>query len=291
MRVLLIAIFGILPLWSQDKKASGDGLADLAEMVLGKNGGNKLFYFPTEHSPRSPEEFGLRFEDVFFDSEDGTKLHGWFMKPEAEKASKGTVVFSHGNAGAVGYHIGFLDWFVKAGYQVLLYDYRGYGKSKGVIKREGLLKDVRGALKYVAGRKDVDASKLISFGHSLGGAKSLAALGEKKVPGVKAVISYAGFASYRDMAKWVAGDTGARLVTDELAARDLVAKIAPVPVLIIHGTRDGTVPLQQGELLFQKAKEPKTFFKIDGGGHNSALAFNNGEYQKKVLKWLDQVME
>lgn len=290
VRWFLILWCGLAPVFSEEKNAQGSGLADLAEMVLGKNGGNRLFYFPTENSPRDPSDFGLKFEDVFFDSEDGIKLHGWFLKPAAGMKTKGTVVYSHGNAGAAGYHVGFVTWFVRAGYQVLLYDYRGYGKSKGAVQRKGLLKDVRAALKYVSGRKDVDATRLISFGHSLGGAKSLAALGEQRVPGVRAVISYAGFASYKDMAKWVAGDAGARLVTDEFAARDWISRIAPVPVLIVHGSRDGTVPIQQGELLFKKAREPKTFYRIEGGGHIGGLAQNDGEYQKKILKWLDKVM-
>jgi uncharacterized protein len=290
IRYVLAATLSLSPVCAQEQELPSEGLAFLAKKVLGNNGGNRLFYFPTKSAPHDPSRWGLKFEDVTFKSEDGTKLHGWFLKPPAGILAKGTIVFSHGNAGAVGHHIGFVAWMVKAGYKVLLYDYRGYGKSEGEIQRNGMLQDVRGALGYVATRKDVDHNRLISFGHSLGGAKSLAAIGQKNVAGLRAVISFAGFASYQDMARWVAGDVGGELVTDELSARDLVSRISPVPLLILHGTRDGTVPVGQAELLFKNAGQPKTLFKIEHGGHNDALAMNDGEYQKKILKWLDEVV-
>ena len=119
----------------------------------------------------------------------------------------------------------------------------------------------------------------------------MTAIGKKKVEGLRGVISFAGFASYQDMARRVAGDVGTELVTDELSARDFVSKIAPVPLLIVHGTRDGTVPLSQADLLFQKAKKPRSYFKIVGGGHNRALSDHNGKYQKKILLWISGVLK
>lgn len=267
------------------------GLTALAEKLLGKDGGNRLFYYPTKTAPDVPSDFGHRFEDVTFKSEDGTKLHGWFFQPIEKVKPKGTVVFHHGNTGSVGYHIGFVGWMARAGYQVLLYDYRGFGKSEGEITRNGLVQDARAAIIYAKSREDVDGKRIISFGHSLGGAKSLAALGEKMIPGVRGVICFAGFASYEDMAKKVAGKMGADLVTDELSARDLVEKISPIPVLIAHGTKDAVVPLAQGEILFKKAKEPKTIYRIPNGSHTRALWMNDGEYRTKVLAWMGKTLK
>lgn len=267
------------------------GVATLVEQLLGKKGGDRLFYFPTKTAPDLPSKYGLAFEHVTFKSEDGTKLTGWFLKPKAGVNPKGTVVFHHGNTGAMGYHIPFVSWMVEDGYQVLLYDYRGYGKSEGALSRKGMVEDARAALTYVRTRKDVNAQKLISFGHSLGGAKSLAALGEKMVPGVRGVVSFAGFASYQDMANRFAGKAGVDLVTDDYSAVGLIAKISPVPVLLVHGSRDRTVPFAQGEKLFKAAKEPKTFYEVKGGGHTRALSMNNGKYRKKVLAWMAQVLK
>ena len=288
---LALWVFCLTPVYAQNRPPTTEGLAELAELVLGKNGGDRLFYYPTRTAPYDPKRYGIEFEDVTFKSGDGLRLHGWFMSPARGVKPKGAIVFSHGNAGSVGHHIGFTAWMVRAGYQVFLYDYRGYGKSEGEITRKGMLEDVRAAITYVATRKDVDRNRVISFGHSLGGAQSLAALGEKKMEGLRAVVSFAGFASYKDMARRFAGDAGADLVTDDLSARDLISKIAPVPVLIVHGTADGTVPIGQGEILFAKAGQPKAFFKVKGGSHTGALAMNNGEYRKRILDWLDEVVK
>lgn len=266
-------------------------LSRLAEALLGKNGGDRLFYFPSKDQPYTPEKYGVKYEDVTFKSADGTELHGWFIpsKLGAEKA-KATIVFSHGNAGSVAHHYGFIDWLMPAGYNVLLYDYRAFGKSKGALSRKGLIEDVTAAFEYVASRKDVDSTKLVSFSHSLGGAKSVVALAMKPVKGLRAVITDGAFASYKEMAQQKAGQVGANLTTNDFSAIDYIDKLAPVPLLIVHGTQDRMVPLGQGEKLFKKAKAPKTFFKIEAGSHTDALARNDGEYRKKMLAWLDGVL-
>ena len=272
-------------------KDNEGGLSDLAKRFLGDDGGNKLFYFPTKFSAIHPKKYGYKFEDVTFKTSDEVELHGWWLPAASVKTPKATIVFSHGNAGSLGDHLGFVTWFVRAGYNVFMYDYRGFGKSKGAVSRLGLIQDVKAAFSYVKTRKDVDATKLISYGHSLGGAKTITALAQEKVEGLRAVISFAGFASYQEMAQYMGGNVGASVVTDELSPIEQVDKLAPVPLLFLHGTKDRIVPLSQGEKLFEKAKNPKTLMKIEGGGHQEALAKNEGEYRKKVLSWLDGVLK
>lgn len=272
----------------QDK---GGQLSKLAQALLGKNGGDRLFYFPTRDQPYTPKKYGYKYEDVRFKSADGTALHGWFLPAhQGAKTAKGTIVFSHGNAGSIAHHLGFVDWLVVAGYNVLMYDYRAFGQSGGVLSRKGMIDDVQAAFAYVATRKDVDASKLISFSHSLGGAKTIASIGMKPIKGLRAVITDGAFASYKQMAEQKAGKVGSNITTDEFSAIQYVENISPVPLLVIHGTEDRMVPLSQGEALFKKAREPKTFFKIEGGNHTKALAKNDGEYRKKMLAWLDKVL-
>ncbi|MCX6873380.1 MAG: alpha/beta fold hydrolase [Verrucomicrobia bacterium] len=271
-------------------QAASEELATLARTLLGKDGGNHLFYLPTHDVPATPQDWGFKYEEVAFKSKDGIALHGWFL-PAQGKPAKATVVFSHGNAGSIGHHLGFIMWFVEAGYNVLTYDYRGFGKSGGTVDRRGMLDDVRAAFDYVSQRADVNAERLISYGHSLGGANSLAALAETPVKGLRAVITDAAFASYRAMAQVIAGQVGASLVTDEWAPQDCIGKISPVPLLIVHGTRDGVVPVAQGRLLFKTAGEPKTMFEVKDGHHGDALRRDQGAYRKKLLAWLDATLK
>lgn len=264
-------------------------LATLAARLLGNRGGNDLFYMPTRDQPATPARWGFKFEEVTFPSSDGTELNGWFL-PARAKSPKGTVVFSHGNAGSIGHHLGFVMWLVEARYNVFLYDYRGFGKSGGAVDRRGMLDDVKAAFAYVSSRADVDADKLVSFGHSLGGAKSVTALAETPVKGLRAVIIDGAFASYQAMAHYVAGQTGADLVTDEWSPLGYVGRLSPVPLLVVHGSDDEVVPFSQGRQLYEKAKAPKTLFEVPGGRHGDSLVKNRSEYRQKMLSWLDETL-
>lgn len=269
------------------RKDEDGSMTQMAQMMLGPNGGNRLFYFPTKDAPATPATYNMKFEEVTFSTTDNVKLHGWFLPVSQGQSVKGTVVFSHGNAGSLGHHLPFVDWLPKQGYQLLMYDYRGFGKSAGAPTREGLILDVEAAFSYAQQRKEIAGGKIFSFGHSLGGAKSIVALTRTKVPGLRAVITDGTFASYEEMAIIMAGNFGKNLVSDELSPKDAVAKL-PVPLLMIHGTADEVVPLAQGKALFAAAKPRKTFFEVKGGSHGNSLARNNGEYRKKMLEWMTQ---
>jgi hypothetical protein len=277
--------------WAGDMQPAGaPGLPGLARALLGKDGGNRLFYLPTHDEPATPASWGFAYENIAFKSADGTPLHGWFI-PARGRKPLGTVVFSHGNAGSLGHHLGFVLWLAEAGYHVMMYDYRGFGKSGGTVDRRGMVDDVKAAFEHARGRKGLDPRRLISYGHSLGGAKSVTALGETPVRGLRAVVVDSAFASYRAMARVVAGDLGVSLVTDELSPRDHVAKISPVPLLVIHGTQDEVVPTAQGRELFQQAHQPKTLFEVPDGRHGDSLARDGGAYRKRMLAWLAAKME
>ncbi|MBK1882894.1 alpha/beta hydrolase [Luteolibacter pohnpeiensis] len=265
-------------------------ISKLAQFIFGKNGGNRLFYLPTHDEPATPATWGFKYEDVQFDSRDGTRLHGWFL-PARGKVDKGTIVFSHGNAGSMGHHLGFVMWLVEAGYDVFTYDYRGFGKSAGQVDRRGMLDDVQAAFAYVSERPGVDPHRIISFGHSLGGAKSITALAEKHIPGLRAVIVDGAFASYKSMALIVGGQIGANIVSDDWAPENFISKIAPVPLLVVHGDQDEVVPVSQGLRLFELAHEPKTLFEVKDGHHGDSLLRDDGAYRQRLLDWLAKVMD
>ncbi len=269
-----------------------DGNSDASNLVkqlIGSDNANRYFYFPTHDEPATPASWGFKYEDVNFRSEDGTRLHGWFM-PARGKSAKATIVFSHGNAGSLGHHLGFVMWMVEAGYNVFMYDYRGFGKSGGNVDRRGMVNDVKAAFDYVTTRPGVDPANLVSYGHSLGGAKSVTALAEKQQPGLKAIVIDGAFASYQAMARVIGGQLGANLITDEFSPKDFIAKITRTPVLVIHGDRDEVVPFAQGKILFDLANEPKTLFEVKEGHHGDSLARDNGAYRKRLLKWLDETI-
>jgi len=260
-------------------------LARIAHGLLGQGGGNQWFYLPTRDEPATPASWGFNYENLSFKSADGTPLHGWFI-PAKGKTVLGTVVFSHGNAGSIGHHLGFVLWLVEAGYHVMMYDYRGFGKSGGSVDRRGMVDDVKAAFAHVTRRPGVNSRRLISYGHSLGGAKSVTALGESPVRGLRAVVIDGAFASYQAMARIIGGQLGESLVTDELAPKDYVKNLSPVPFLVVHGARDEVVPVTQGRQLYQAAGQPKTLFEVKAGRHGDALSRDDGAFRKRMLDWL-----
>ena len=268
------------------------GLSRLAKGLLPPGGVDDWFYLPTRDEPTTPADRGYRYEDVRFASADGTPLHGWFLpaRTKAPSKPKGTVVFSHGNAGSLGYHLGLVTWLVDAGYHVFMYDYRGFGKSGGSVDRRGMIEDVRAALERARQLPSVDPQQLVSYGHSMGGAKSIAAIAAGAPQGLRAVVVDGAFASYRAMARVAAGRLGEQLASDELSPIDHVQRISPLPLLVVHGERDAVVPVSQGRELFSKAAEPKQWIEIPAGGHNDALAAGGGEGRKRMLVWLDEQM-
>ncbi len=294
---LLLAL--VSPAWAQSPPAlspeslrpllddPNGNLSRAAKGLVGPQGGNRFFYFPTRDEPATPATWGFKYENIGFKSADGTSLHGWFI-PAKNPRARGTVVFSHGNAGSVGHHLGFVMWLAEAGFNVMMYDYRGFGKSAGSVDRRGIVNDVKAAFAYVAKRRDVDTRRLVSYGHSLGGAKSVTALGESPVKGLRAVMIEGAFASYQTMARVIGGRLGESLVTDDLAPKDFVGKLSPVPLLVVHGTRDEIVPVSQGRQLFESARQPKTLFEVKDGHHGDSLARDQGAYRKRVLVWLGE---
>jgi fermentation-respiration switch protein FrsA (DUF1100 family) len=262
---------------------------------MGKSSGDKLFYVPIKGKGRTPDQYGIAYEDVFFQSADKTKLHGWFLpaggKEGGVKKAKGTIVFSHGNAGKVSNHLGFVDGLIAGGYNVLLYDYRGFGQSEGEAEKVGIIADVVAAFRYIKTRKDIDQNKIISVSHSLGGAKSIAALAEFHPKGLCGIVVMNTFSSYRKMALKIAGNAASYVVTDTCNPVDLVKNLPKVPLLVVHAEHDQLIPCEHGEEIYEASNQPKTFMKCKAGGHNSLLAVNDHENEKKLLKWLDNLVK
>jgi len=265
-------------------------MADLGKQLLGERGGDRLFYYPTRDEPQTPRDQGLNFENVEFSSKDGTKLHGWFIPAKGAEA-RGTIVFSHGNAGSVGHHLPFVAWLPAEGFNVFTYDYRAYGKSEGKIDRKGMTEDAAAAFRTVVSQKGVDQGKILSLAHSLGGAKSVAGLAADRPVGLRGVAVMSSFASYKAMARTWGGNVGGELTNDDFAPVDLIGKLEGVPILIMHGDADEVIPFNEGRVLAAAAREPKEFWTVPRGRHNDLLLIDEGKWRKKMFAWLKARVE
>ena len=238
---------------------------------------NHLFYKPDQVIYQPPGTH----EDVFFRTADGVKLHGQFFP--AVRDEFGTVIHFHGNYGNISYSLKQTDWLPGEGFNVFTFDYRGYGKSDGVPSRRGLYSDSIAAVEYVMSQTDIDTENLFIFGQSLGGANAIAAIAKNNFSGIRAVVVEGTFSSYRQevrdmMAAEVRKNIGNipclslqlwpvsfLMITDELSPLDFIGLIAPIPVLVIHGTQDDKVLYYHAQKIYKKAGEPKYLWTVSNG--------------------------
>jgi uncharacterized protein len=251
----------------------------LSVLLSGCSSFDQHFFYPDSKTYQTPTAHGLDFEELRIASSDGTELSAWFL-PAVGKA-EATIVHLHGNAQNMSSHFSFTAWLPKAGFNLMVFDYRGYGKSKGAPSRDGLLADSIAAIRYVKTRADVDPSRVILLGQSVGGAMAIAASGSAKCGPLAGVVVDSAFASYPDVGAHVLAQSGSSsslvgagrfLVSNRHGPEKHVGKISPTPLLIYHAKDDPIVPFSHGERLYAKAGEPKQFMAFESGGHTCALA-------------------
>lgn len=253
---------------------------------------HSTFYFPDRIKYDSPERAGLAFEPVLFNSADGTLLSGWFL-PATGIASplqaKGTVLHMHGNAQNMTAQWQYVQWVPARGYNVFVFDYRGYGQSHGKPEPKGVFEDAIAALDYLRARADIDTNKLFVFGQSLGGMIAIASVGASPA-GVRAVLAEAPFHSYTQLADDRMPGEGP-IVDETWSATSHVAKLAPIPLLLIHGTHDGVVPYGHSEMLLAEAREPKRLVTVEGGDHLDIMTDRYGtRYQDMMMDFFEQAL-
>jgi len=234
--------------------------------------GNLLF-IPGREMIATPESVGLSYKDHYFETEDGVKIHGWFI-PNVE--SDKIVQLSHGNAGNISGRVGLASVLHEAGFNVFMYDYRGYGKSEGKPSEEGLYKDAEAALNFLKANYDAKDENIVQFGRSLGGAVASYIAANHKIGGLALDSS---FTNMRKIIEEVYPVIPSFLSNYKFPTTDYLSDIKDVPVLILHSRDDDLIAFHHGEELYATASEPKEFVTLNGG-HNDSFLVSKEKYLK-----------
>lgn len=242
---------------------------------------NTLLYFPMRTLELTPAEAGLRYSEVQFEAEDRTSLHGWWI-PGGGTPPLAHILYFHGNAGNVANRVPHARLLVDAGFDVFLFDYRGYGRSQGSPDEEGTYRDGQAARAALLRQPGVDPARILYLGESLGGAVAIALSLEAPPRGL---ILQSTFASVRDMARLHYPVVPGFLVPDAYPSLRRIGRLRS-PVLFIHGDRDDIVPMSQGGALFAAAPEPKRFHVVEGAGHNDLVLVAGRSYGEIVANWV-----
>ncbi len=241
---------------------------------------NILTFHPDTKLQTSPAEHGLPYEEVRFGGADGRTLHGWYIPSRArqEPGAEWLFLWFHGNAGHIGNRLKQLRLLhERIGGSHFLFDYQGFGLSSGKPTLAGIMQDGRDVLDFVRVQGWAEERRIVYFGESLGCAVVLTVALEQKPDGV---ILSAPFYSLREMGR-IRVPPLAFLVERDLHNARLIGRLK-TPLLVIHGTDDRTVPFQQGYDLYALAPQPKTFLRVEGGGHTNLHEVGGESYVRTI---------
>jgi len=273
----------------------GQGAVKLLLLVL-LTSCSHVFYQPIKGALVNSERFGATPEEVWLTSKDGTKILAWAFRAEKPK---GTILHFHGNAENMSTHFLNLWWMVKEGYDLLVFDYRGYGFSEGEPNQAGVHLDALAAMEW--GYQDHlkrQTKTFVIYGQSLGGQIAARAIVDfPRQEKVSLLVQDSTFPSYQGIAAkklgsrwflWPFYPLAYLAVSDEYASEDVLHKIR-VPVLGIHSTKDDVVEYELGRKGFDKINSKKTWWKVKGGGHTDVFHLPKSTYRQQFLDILSRL--
>ena len=246
----------------------------------------RLIIFHPEKYPAgndwNPE--GFHYEEVTFPvgkRDRKSELVGWyFPRPDP----KSVILYCHGNGGNITLFPGFAE-LLRRNYDasVLVFDYRGYGKSDGTPTTSGILEDGRAALRYLAERENISEKDIVVWGQSLGGS---VAIDLASTIGTRGLIVESAFTSLPDMsAGLLPGIPAKYLLWEQLSNIEKIKSIRG-PVFISHGKADEVIPFEQGKRLFEAAGEPKFFYQPEPGEDEHSAKLGR-EHLRQIGEFLD----
>ncbi len=257
---------------------------------------NGVFYQPDHvqyiHISQIPKR--ERPQDIRIPTADGQTLDAWHFAPRVKfKSRNDTVVLHfHGNAQNLSSHFLQLFWLPDQGFNYIIVDYRGYGKSDGRASRQHVYEDVKSAIRYA----QEHYKNVILYGQSLGGAALLGGLLDLKDKShIKGVVIEASFASYQRIARrklahfWVSWPfqwLGDVLVTDSHAPIGRIHQLSPIPILVVHGRGDQVVEFIEGQEIYGEAAKQKRFIAVDRANHLQCLS--HADVRRRIVEQFDQ---
>jgi uncharacterized protein len=238
----------------------------------------RLMFHPSKSLEHTPSLYQLTYQDLWIPVKNASgkteQLHGWWIP--AKNANAPVMLYFHHNAMNIGSNVSQALQFHKLGYTIVLFDYRGFGQSEGDFPTEAqVYEDGQAAWNYLTQTRQILPSKIVIYGHSIGGAIAIDLA--TKHPEAAALIVQSSFTSMHDMTKrfgvyWVLPIE--LLLKQRFESLDKM-KVIKMPTLIIQGTEDFQIPVEMGTKLYTAAPEPKQLLTIVGGGHDNHLSESN----------------
>lgn len=242
-------------------------------------------FFPEKNIASTPDRVGLSFEDHFFVTPSGRRLHGWLIKGNGAGSEQGpsiSLLFFHGNAGNISHRLEKLSLLSELGESVFIFDYAGFGRSEGRPSEQNLYEDAHAAQAYLTQLRP--NQPILLYGESLGCAAAIHVAASRQVGGI---ILEAAFYNLHSMARRYYPFL-AFLAKDRY---DNAAKIGRIraPILFIHAETDQVTPISEGRRLFDSAQAPKGGLWLPSGDHNNAFWVERETYQQGLKDFMKRL--
>jgi pimeloyl-ACP methyl ester carboxylesterase len=237
------------------------------------------FYFPVKEW----DEMKLsNYEEILL-KKDSVQLSGIFLKTNG--VPKATVLYFHGAGGNVTKYYELIKPLAENGYQVLMIDFQGYGKSTGTPTHLNIAEDAQYVFNYLINREDVKNTGIIIYGASMG-TQAAAKIARDNQDKISALILDGTISSLMDIALMYCSEKEKQLMqylVFPYSAKEDIKYIENIPKLFVHSEEDDEVPISQGKIVYENAKEPKTFWTFKGP-HLQAMILHKEEFLEKIYK-------
>jgi fermentation-respiration switch protein FrsA (DUF1100 family) len=234
-----------------------------------------LVYFPSRHLGLTPADLGLAYAEADIQTEDGVRLHGWAVPRQGAGA---WVLHCHGNGGNISGRLDLVKLLHDLGCNVLVFDYRGYGRSQGRPSEEGLRRDAEAAWRYLTQTLGIPSGQIVLMGESLGGGVAARLAARHRPAGL---ILQSTFTSAVDLGAEVYPFLPVRLLCRHRYPVAEYVRSLDCPKLILHSPQDEIVPVRHGRRLFEVAAEPRQWLEIQGG-HNQSYLERGPDYRQAL---------
>lgn len=252
---------------------------------------SSVLFLPARQLVLTPAKVNLNYSDISVPTQDGLVLHGWYLPASAPV--QGSILFLHGNGENISTHLAMVYWMPAAGYNVYLFDYRGYGHSQGDVGLAGSIRDIESMIAYAAAKSAPE--KIIVMGHSLGASMGIYAVSQSAYKGdIAGLISIGAFSDYHAVTRdvlakswltWLFQWPLSLAMDNRFSPKKYIGEISPIPVLLMHSDADEIIEQYHAKTLIDAAAEPK-YFQALHGDHNHV--FNDANNRSILLQQLSR---
>lgn len=273
----LIVVLTILNIFSTSSRASTlSGTTYIRDKII-----SSILFVPDKVIKESPFNYGLKYEDVCINLDNGNKLYGWYVP--AEKRTNKHIIYLHGTKGNIGLYLGGIKELHKVGANILIVDYEGFGRSTGKVTISRTIRDSIAMYDYLIKEKQAKPKNISLFGYSYGGALT-AELAKRKE--VHAILLESTFSSLLEIGTTKHSSLVKYIVSDNVLNTKENLKEIKVPTIIAYAEKDKIIPPSNSKDLYNAANKPKYLFEIKNADHHNIFKFVTPEYLALIKKTL-----